>query len=99
MLHRFNSVIFPSSYDVNIATVVNLVLWHKHPSVSSSMTERVISLKCIDDIASDCREIGEMCRARKIFFHSDAAQAVGKIPVNVKDMNVDLMSIRLVKAY
>ncbi|XP_067125715.1 cysteine desulfurase-like [Centruroides vittatus] len=45
------------------------------------------------------KEIGELCRAKKIFFHTDAAQAIGKIPVNVKDMNIDLMSISGHKIY
>jgi cysteine desulfurase len=44
-------------------------------------------------------EIGRMCRARKIFFHTDAAQAVGKIPVDVNSMNIDLMSISGHKIY
>ena len=44
-------------------------------------------------------EIGAMCRARKVFFHTDAAQAVGKVPVNVDDMKVDLMSISAHKLY
>lgn len=38
-------------------------------------------------------EIGRLCRDRKVAFHTDAAQAVGKVPVNVKDWSVDLMSI------
>ncbi|KAK6526263.1 cysteine desulfurase [Orbilia ellipsospora] len=44
-------------------------------------------------------EIGQMCRARKVFFHTDAAQAVGKIPVDVNKWNVDLMSISGHKIY
>lgn len=44
-------------------------------------------------------EIGKLCRSKKVFFHSDAAQAVGKIPVDVNKMNVDLMSISGHKIY
>ncbi|KAI8985513.1 mitochondrial cysteine desulfurase [Pilobolus umbonatus] len=44
-------------------------------------------------------EIGKLCRSKKIFFHTDAAQAVGKIPLNVNDMNIDLMSISGHKLY
>ncbi|KAJ7414851.1 RNA-binding protein 12 [Pitangus sulphuratus] len=45
------------------------------------------------------RDIGEMCRERKVFFHTDAAQAIGKIPMDVNDMKIDLMSISGHKIY
>jgi cysteine desulfurase len=45
------------------------------------------------------REIGELCRSKKVFFHTDAAQAVGKIPMDVNEMNIDLMSISSHKIY
>ena len=44
-------------------------------------------------------EIGAMCRAAKVFFHTDAAQGVGKIPLDVNEMNIDLMSISGHKIY
>lgn len=44
-------------------------------------------------------EIGKLCRSRKVFFHTDAAQAVGKLPIDVNAWNVDLMSISAHKIY
>ena len=44
-------------------------------------------------------EIGKICRERKVFFHTDAAQAAGKIPLDVEAMNIDLMSISGHKIY
>ena len=38
------------------------------------------------------REIGAICRERGVLFHTDAVQAVGHIPVNVKDDHIDLLS-------
>ncbi|MCP5372487.1 MAG: IscS subfamily cysteine desulfurase [Hyphomicrobiales bacterium] len=44
-------------------------------------------------------EIGAICRENKVYFHTDAAQAVGKIPLDVEAMNIDLMSISGHKVY
>ena len=44
-------------------------------------------------------EIGRICRARGILFHTDATQAVGKVPVDAEAMNVDLASISAHKMY
>lgn len=38
------------------------------------------------------REIGAICRAKGVLFHTDAVQAIGHIPVNVKDDNIDMLS-------
>lgn len=39
------------------------------------------------------KEIGALCKEKGVIFHTDAVQAVGHIPVDVKDMNVDMLSI------
>ncbi len=44
-------------------------------------------------------EIGVLCRARGVLFHTDAAQAAGKIPLDVEAMHIDLMSISGHKLY
>lgn len=44
-------------------------------------------------------EIGQRCRDRNVLFHTDAAQAIGKIPLDVEAMKIDLMSLTAHKVY
>lgn len=45
------------------------------------------------------KDISAVCREHKVFFHTDCAQAVGKIPLDVNSMGIDLMSISGHKVY
>lgn len=38
-------------------------------------------------------EIGKICHEKKVLFHTDAVQAVGNVPINVKEQNIDMMSM------
>jgi cysteine desulfurase len=44
-------------------------------------------------------QIGKICREKGVFFHTDAAQALGKIPLDVEAMSIDLMSLSGHKIY
>jgi cysteine desulfurase len=44
-------------------------------------------------------EIGRICHEKKVLFHTDATQALGKIPIDVQAMNIDLMSLSAHKVY
>lgn len=50
-------------------------------------------------VAQDIPAIGEICRERKIVFHVDAAQACGKVPVDVEAAKIDLLSMSAHKVY
>ena len=50
-------------------------------------------------VVQDIAAIGKLCRERGVLFHVDAAQSIGKIPVDVQASNVDLMSVTAHKAY
>jgi cysteine desulfurase len=44
-------------------------------------------------------EIGKICRTKGVYFHTDAAQSLGKIPIDVKKMNIDLLTASSHKMY
>ncbi len=50
-------------------------------------------------VVQDIKAIGALAREKKIIFHVDAAQSPGKVEIDVKDMNVDLMSFSAHKTY
>lgn len=50
-------------------------------------------------VIQDIEKIGELCRSRKIIFHVDATQSVGKLPIDLTKLKVDLMSFSSHKLY
>ena len=50
-------------------------------------------------VINDVTAIGNICRERKVFFHVDAAQSTGKLPIDVEQMKVDAMSFSAHKTY
>jgi cysteine desulfurase len=62
----------------------------------------VVSVMAVNNeigVIQPLAEIGKICREKGAFFHTDAAQAAGKIPLDVEAMNIDLMSISGHKIY
>jgi cysteine desulfurase len=47
----------------------------------------------------DIKRIGKICREKEVYFHSDAVQSFGKLPIDVEKMNIDLLSISSHKMY
>jgi len=72
--------------------------------LSSSITDKTILVSFMtanNEIGTiqPVEEIGKLCKERGIIFHTDATQSVGKIPVNVDKLGIDLMSISAHKFY
>lgn len=73
-------------------------------SVRQTLTERTVLISVIaasNEIGTiqPIRAIGRLARERGIYFHTDAAQALGKIPINVNDDHIDLLSMSGHKIY
>lgn len=73
-------------------------------NLKSAITDQtlLVSIMAVNNeigVIQPLKEIGQICREKGVFFHTDAAQAVGKIPINVNEMNIDLLSISGHKLY
>lgn len=72
--------------------------------LEKSITEKtlLVSVMAVNNeigVIQPLEEIGKICRKHKVFFHSDIAQAFGKIPIDVEKLNIDLASISAHKIY
>jgi cysteine desulfurase len=72
--------------------------------LAASLSERtaLVSIMAVNNeigVIQPIAEIGRLCREHGAKFHTDAAQAAGKIPLDVKAMNIDLLSISGHKVY
>jgi len=72
--------------------------------LSAAITDKTVLISIMHanneiGVLQPIREIGRMARERGVLLHTDGTQAVGKVPVNVLDDNIDLMSISAHKMY
>ena len=72
--------------------------------VADAMTEktRLVSIMAVNNetgVINPIEEVGRLCQSREVYFHVDAAQAVGKIPVDVERWQVTLLSMSAHKFY
>ncbi len=72
--------------------------------LKNAITENtlMVSIMAVNNeigVIQPLKEIGALCRDMGVFFHTDAAQAFGKIPLDVQKMKIDLMSISGHKIY
>lgn len=50
-------------------------------------------------VIQDIEGIGRICKEKEVYFHSDATQSFGKVPIDVKKMNIDLLTVNAHKMY
>lgn len=84
--------------DVDHAGLIDLA------ELENAITEKtsLVSVMVVNNeigVIQDITNIGKICRKNGVIFHTDAAQAVGKIPLDVDAMNIDVMSISGHKIY
>ncbi|KAK4474503.1 hypothetical protein MN116_001651 [Schistosoma mekongi] len=78
--------------------ILNLEVLEKSIRPETTLVS-VIAVNNEIGVCQPIEEIGKLCRSKGVFFHTDAAQAFGKVPLDVNAMNIDLMSISGHKIY
>jgi len=74
----------------------------EHTLIDKKGSTAIVSIMHVNNeigVSQDIKLIGSLCKKYGTFFHTDAAQSVGKLPINVNDMNIDLLSLSGHKIY
>lgn len=105
--HR--AVLDPCTYLQNLGFEVSLLPVRRDGLLDLSQLEKAIrpdtilvSVMAANNeigVLQPLAEIGQLCHQHQVLFHTDAAQGIGKIPLDVQDMNIDLMSLTAHKLY
>jgi cysteine desulfurase len=72
--------------------------------IEAAITERTVLVSVMHanneiGVIQPLADIGRVCRRRGVLFHSDAAQSLGKVPIDVNAMSIDLLSMSAHKCY
>ena len=104
-----NAVLDPCTYLQNLGFEVTYLPVNRDGIIELTSLERalrddtiLVSVMAANNeigVLQPLTKIGEMCKENSIIFHTDAAQAIGKIPLDVQGMNIDLMSLTAHKIY
>jgi cysteine desulfurase len=104
-----NAVLDPCEYLRSLGFEVTLLPVEKNGLIDLTRLEKafrpdtvLVSVMAANNeigVLQPLAEIGQMCRDRNVLFHSDAAQAIGKIPLDVQAMKIDLLSMTAHKVY
>ncbi len=78
--------------------------WVTPEQVAAALTDRTVLVSVMaanNEIGTlqPIRSIGQVCKQRGVLFHTDAVQAVGKVPLDVEEMGIDLLSLSAHKMY
>lgn len=104
-----NAVLDPCKYLRSLGFEVTFLPVQKNGLIDIGELERafrpdtiLVSVMAVNNeigVLQPIAEIGKLCSVRQVLFHTDAAQAIGKIPLDVEAMKIDLLSMTAHKVY
>ena len=84
---------------VDLAQLEHVLLDPTHKFYNKTSLVSIMGVNNEIGVVQPLKEIGQLCKKAGAFFHSDLAQMVGKMPINVDELNIDLASISGHKIY